>query len=148
MPEIHDALTHGCYIVTTVLDGRMYGMTCSWATQVDFDKVLLVLGGQSSTGRAIRKSGIFAVSVLSCAQKDLALRFGANHSSRKDKFAGVETREGRGGLPLIPGALKTLECELVAGCGFPDGICYMGRIVRFRKGRKQEAPLLLSDVDI
>jgi flavin reductase (DIM6/NTAB) family NADH-FMN oxidoreductase RutF len=147
MQQFHDALTHGCYVITTALDGRLYGMTCSWATQVDFDKVMLVLGKQSSTGKAIRRSRVFGVSVLGVGQKELALRFGANHSSRKDKFAGVEFAEGKLGVPLIAGALKVFECELVDDESFKSDICYVGRIVRFRKARKPDSPLLLSHID-
>jgi flavin reductase (DIM6/NTAB) family NADH-FMN oxidoreductase RutF len=147
MQQFHDALTHGCYVITTVLDGRLYGMTCSWATQVDFDKVMLVLGKQSSTGKAIRRSRVFGVSVLGIGQKELALRFGENHSSRKNKFAGVETTEGRSGVPLLPRALKTFECELVDDDSFKSEICYVGRITRFKKARKSESPLLLSHMD-
>jgi flavin reductase (DIM6/NTAB) family NADH-FMN oxidoreductase RutF len=147
MPEFHDALTHGCYVVTTSLNGRLYGMTCSWATQVDFDKVMLVLGKQSSTGRAIRKSRVFGVSVLSTDQKDLAVRFGSGHSSRKDKFDGVTTRTGTSGVPLLDGSLKTFVCRLVDDADFGSDICYVGTIAGFRKARKQTSPLLLSQVD-
>lgn len=140
-----DALAHGCYLITTALDGKRYGMTCSWAVQVDYDRVMLVIGGQSATGRAIRKSRVFGVSVLASDQRELALRFGAGHSSRRDKFDGVETLDGSLGVPLMAGSLRTFECRLVDDEAHPGSL--VGIISHFRIRRKAARPLLLCDVD-
>lgn len=144
MYENMDALTHGCYIVTTVLDEKRYGMTCSWGTQIDDKKILLVLFKQSTTASAIRKSKIFGVSVLAEGQQDIALHFGKNHSRNTDKFKDIDYGTGEMGLPLINGSVKTLECELDEESKETK---YIGNIKHFHKNRERLAELLMSQID-
>jgi flavin reductase (DIM6/NTAB) family NADH-FMN oxidoreductase RutF len=147
MADTFDALTHGCYVVTTVLDDRRYGMTCCWATQIDADKILLILGSQSTTARAIRRSRIFGVNVLTTEQKGLALHFGEGHSDVYDKFAGVNLQESVTGVPLLAGALKTIGCELVEDVEHQGGSSFVGRILYFRQSSQAKEPLLLVHID-
>jgi len=71
-------------------NGRKYGMICSWATQVDYDKVVMLLGAQSVTGRNISKGDIIGVSVLSTRQEDVVNVLGENHSDEADKFENLD----------------------------------------------------------
>ncbi len=146
MSENHQLLTHGCYLVSTILDGRRYGMTCSWATQIEEKRILLVLGGQSSTARAIRASGRFGVSVFARDQEELALRFGRDHSDDIDKFDAIELLAGETGLPLLHGAVSTLECELVEDLLPVDGSLFIGQVRHSRSSEGRE-PLLLFHID-
>jgi len=67
-----------------------YGMICAWATQVNFDKVLLLLGGQSITGKNISKGDIIGVSVLATKQENVRDTLGNNHSDAVDKFENLD----------------------------------------------------------
>ena len=147
MSERREALTYGCYVVTTVLNGRRYGMTCCWGTQIERDKIMLCLGKQSTTRKAILESGVFGISVLTEAQKDLAFRFGERHSADSDKFEGLQIETGKLGVPLLPGSLKTVECEIESNA-LPDyDQLVIGRIVHFSRSNVKEAPLLLGHID-
>jgi flavin reductase (DIM6/NTAB) family NADH-FMN oxidoreductase RutF len=67
------------------------------------------------THEAIRAAGRFGVSILASMQKDVSGKFA---SKAEDKFAGVNIHRGENGVPLIDGAICTLECrvhELLAG---------------------------------
>ena len=45
-----NAFHYGVNAVCLEKAGRKYGMICSWATQVDYDKTVLLLGAQSVSG--------------------------------------------------------------------------------------------------
>ena len=86
-----NAFNYGANAVCFEKNGRKYGMICSWATQVDYDKVVMLLGAQSATGRNIAKGDIIGVSVLSAEQEDVMERLGNHHSDQMDKLAGLVT---------------------------------------------------------
>ncbi len=93
-------------------NGRRYGMICSWATQVDYDKIVMLLGAQSVTGRNIAKGDIIGVSVLSAKQADVMEVLGNNHSDEVDKFAALNYSTTDSAI-LIDGASVTMVVEVI-----------------------------------
>ena len=81
-----NAFNYGANAVCFKKNERKYGMICSWATQVDYDKIVMLLGAQSVTGKNIAKGDIVGVSVLSTMQEDVMNTLGNNHSDEVDKF--------------------------------------------------------------
>jgi flavin reductase (DIM6/NTAB) family NADH-FMN oxidoreductase RutF/DNA-binding GntR family transcriptional regulator len=102
----------GVVVLTTVDGGRRYGMTVSAVSSLSLDPPMLLtcLHGRSPTQEAVRSSGRFAVNILGEDQGQLAERFAGSH---EDKFAGVDVGTGRTGVPLLSGALATVECRVV-----------------------------------
>jgi len=147
MTEPCEALTYGCYVVTTTLNGRNYGLTCCYATQIDSDLIMLCLSKQSTTRQAIVESGVFGVSVLAEHQKNTALHFGQDHSAETDKFEGMEIETGQLGVPLLPGCRKTVECEVVSDTLPGYDQLLVGRIKHYNKNHMELAPLLLQELD-
>jgi len=84
------AFPYGANAVCFKKNDRKYGMICSWATQVDYDKIVMLLGAQSVTGRNISKGDIIGVSVLSTQQEDVMNILGSNHSDEVDKFENLD----------------------------------------------------------
>jgi flavin reductase (DIM6/NTAB) family NADH-FMN oxidoreductase RutF len=58
--------------------------------QADYDKILMLLGAQSVTGKNIRKGDIIGVSALNENQQDVVGALGDNHSDDTDKFKNVK----------------------------------------------------------
>jgi len=81
-----NAFNYGANAVCFKKNERKYGMICSWATQVDYDKIVMLLGAQSVTGKNIAKGDIVGVSVLSTMQEDVMNALGNDHSDEVDKF--------------------------------------------------------------
>lgn len=81
-----NAFNYGANAVCFKKNERKYGMICSWATQVDYDKIVMLLGAQSVTGKNIAKGDIVGVSVLSTMQEDVMNTLGNDHSDEVDKF--------------------------------------------------------------
>jgi flavin reductase (DIM6/NTAB) family NADH-FMN oxidoreductase RutF/DNA-binding FadR family transcriptional regulator len=104
-------LASGVTVITTFHDGCPFGTTASAVTSVSLEPpmLLICMNKQSETGRAIASSHRFAVNILSEDQADAAVQFARKGG---DKFAGIAVDEGDAAVPLLRGALATLECRV------------------------------------
>lgn len=132
----------GVTIITTRdRDGRTYGLTANSFSSVSLEPPL-VLWSQaliSPSYPVFRDADRFAVSILSEHQTDLSSRFA---KSSEDKFAGVETIEGIGGIPLIKGASAYLECRKVSSYPGGDHAVFLGQVERMERSRR--SPLVFG----
>jgi flavin reductase (DIM6/NTAB) family NADH-FMN oxidoreductase RutF len=118
----------GVTVVTTRdREGCPSGLTASAFTSVSLDPplVLVCVDHAATAHPAFRTHGWFAVNVLSREQEALSRRFA---ESGGDKFHGVPCHEGRSGLPLLDGALATLECQVVETHEAGDHTIFIGRV--------------------
>lgn len=84
------AFNYGANAVGFIKNGKKYGMICAWAMQVDYDKILMLLGAQSVTGKNIEKGDIIGVSALNKNQEDVVDALGFNHSNETDKYKNIK----------------------------------------------------------
>jgi flavin reductase (DIM6/NTAB) family NADH-FMN oxidoreductase RutF len=124
------AMSHfasGVTIVTTEHEGERFGMTvASFASLSLRPPLVLVCIEQSTrTHEAIVATGKFGVSILAQGQAELSGRF-ASH--RPDRFEGVILREGILGVPLIDGALTTVECRVREQLPGGDHTIFVGEV--------------------
>lgn len=108
------AMSHfasGVTIVTTEYAGTPYGLTVASFASLSLRPPLVLICVEKTTKShdAIAAAKKFGVSILEEKQAEISGRFA---SKIDDKFAGVEVKEGRLGLPLIAGSLCMLECQL------------------------------------
>ncbi len=143
--DFRDALAElagGVAVITsTGPDGEPVGLTATSVCSVSLEPplVLACIGGGSTTGRAIRSSGRFALNFLSEDQRSVASRFAV---SGVDKFAGLEHGTGERGLPLLAGCLATCECDVERTVEAGDHAVFIGRVVSVRTADGRGAPLL------
>lgn len=128
------AMSHfasGVTVVTTERDGTPYGMTVASFASLSLHPplVLVCIEKNVKTHEAIAAAGAFGVSILSAAQADVSGRFA---SKSDDKFAGVKTRRGELGIPLIDGAICTLECRVHDQLPGGDHSIFVGEVVDVR----------------
>jgi flavin reductase (DIM6/NTAB) family NADH-FMN oxidoreductase RutF len=84
------AFNYGANAVSYIKNEKKYGMISAWAMQADYDKILMLLGVQSITGKNIRKGDIIGVSALNENQKDVVDALGSSHSDDTDKFKNIK----------------------------------------------------------
>lgn len=84
------AFNYGANAVSFVKNGKKFGMICAWAMQADYDKILMLLGAQSITGKNIQKGDIIGVSSLNENQQDVVDALGNSHSDDTDKFINIK----------------------------------------------------------
>ena len=126
-----NAMSHfasGVTIVTTEHEGKSFGMTVASFASLSLHPPLVLVCIEKSvkTHDAIAGSGKFGVSILSSTQQEVSSRFA---SRAEDKFSGVAVRRGKLGLPLIAGALTTVECSVENSLPGGDHTIFIGKVV-------------------
>src|SRR5258705_4140115 len=108
------AMSHfasGVTVVTTEHEGKPYGMTVASFASLSLHPPLVVICIEKAvkTHDAIAAAGKFGVSILNKEQAGISNRFA---SKSDDKVSSVDLVAGDNGVPLIAGALTTLECNV------------------------------------
>ncbi len=131
--ELRAAVGHfatGVAVVSSVApDGRPLGSTANAVSSVSLDPplVLVCLRNESETLAALLGHGHFAVNVLRDDQLEHAQGFA--RSSSPETWARVEHRRSRHDLPLLDGALATLQCRLYDLADGGDHKIVIGRVL-------------------
>ena len=130
------AMSHfasGVTVVATEHGGKRYGLTVASFASLSLHPPLVVVciekGVQSHD--AIAASRKFGVSILSDSQADVSGRFA---TKGEDKFAGLDVRNGRTGVPLIPGAICTMECAVRDQLPGGDHSIFVGEVMNVETG--------------
>ena len=126
-----EAMSHfasGVTIVTTEHDGTQYGMTVASFASLSLHPplVMVCVAQKAKSHDAIHEAGLFGVSILEQSQADVSGRFA---SKADDKFAGITTRRGEHGMPLIDGAICTLECRVHSELSGGDHTIFVGEVL-------------------
>jgi len=113
-------------VATPGKDGRPYGLTVSSFTSVSLQPplILVCLDNRISGLQAFKDSGKFGVSVLADGQNDLSTLFAKKDTERPADLYFT----GATGVPLIKGALVTLECETQAIHEAGDHQIFVGEV--------------------
>ncbi len=124
------AMSHfasGVTVVTTEHDGKQFGMTVASFASLSLHPPLVVVCIEKSvkTHDAIAAARKFGVSILAADQAEVSSRFA---SKREDKFEGASIHRGPDGVPLISGALTTLECSVLQQVPGGDHSIFIGAV--------------------
>ena len=111
-------VTHGLYILTSAIDGKMNGQCLDALMQVTNQppRIAIGVGVRTLTHEMIMESGIFVANVIdredpSCVDK--VKHFGFQSGRKVDKFSSCEFIRSECGAPILPNALAYYECKLV-----------------------------------
>jgi 3-hydroxy-9,10-secoandrosta-1,3,5(10)-triene-9,17-dione monooxygenase reductase component len=132
--------------VVSALDGqRPYGITVNAFSSVSLDPALIMvaLDRRRFLTPIVRAAGRYAVNVLSEEHQALSDCFaGADVEPGRDAFCGASWHTGRTGLPLIDGAIATLECTVVETFSAGDHDLFIGRVDTLANEHHHPMPLL------
>ncbi|HEX7151205.1 MAG TPA: flavin reductase family protein [Thermoanaerobaculia bacterium] len=125
------AMSHfasGVTVVTTAHEGQLYGMTVASFASLSLHPPLVLVCIEKSvkTHDAIVHAKQFGVSILGVHQSDLSGRFA---SKTEDKFSGITIHRGELDVPLLTGAICTLECRVSESLPGGDHTIFVGRVV-------------------
>jgi 3-hydroxy-9,10-secoandrosta-1,3,5(10)-triene-9,17-dione monooxygenase reductase component len=128
--SFRDALARfatGVAFVTATPDGEPDGLIVNSLTSVSLEPALISFcpSRSSLTWSRMRRARRFGVNVLGRQHERFAQRA---TPAGADRFAGLDWKPGRGGVPLLTGALATLECEIVAEHRTGDHWIVVGRV--------------------
>jgi len=133
----------GVAFITAAPDGKPTGLIVNSLTSVSLEPPLVSFcpSRRSLTWSRMRRTGRFAVNVLGRSHEGFARRA---TPAGVDRFAGLDWRLGRGGMPLVTDALASLECELVAEHPAGDHWIVLGRVERLHTSGSTD-PLVFFD---
>jgi flavin reductase (DIM6/NTAB) family NADH-FMN oxidoreductase RutF len=117
----------GVTVVTTEHEGERYGLTVASFSSLSLNPPLAIVCIEKNVRShdAIAASGRFGISILASDQSAISNRFA---SRADDKFDGVATRTGANGVPLIEGAICTIECRLREALPGGDHSIFVGEV--------------------
>jgi flavin reductase (DIM6/NTAB) family NADH-FMN oxidoreductase RutF len=120
----------GVTIITTRdSHGKFYGLTANAVTSLSLEPPLLLIcvDRKAESFAHFYDSKCFVVNILAESQQPLSARFA---KSGGDKFAGVACQPGYLGVPLVEGALATIECRIVETHDAGDHVIHIGEVER------------------
>jgi flavin reductase len=129
--------------VVTAHAGAPCGMTANAFTSVSLDppSILVCIHRNAAIYQAVRKTGSFAVSVLSAAQEDVARHF-ADHSRPRGEaeFDTVSWSPAPlTGTPVLDGSLAWLDCALTTSYDGGDHEIFLGQVLASGFGSARDA---------
>ncbi len=123
--------TTGITIVTTTYEGIQHGMTVSSFTSVSAvpPVVLVSINQVARTHDLMKKSGVFAVSILEKSQESISDVFAGLVPETDDRFKGIDTRTMKTGSPIIKGAVAYFDCKIIETIVFGNNSVFFGEIL-------------------
>src|ERR1700675_344803 len=135
----------GVTVVTAFDADRPFGITVNALSSVSLDPplVMVALDRRRFLTPIVRAAGRYAVNILSEDQQALSDCFaGAPVEPGRDAFCGARWHAGPTGLPLIDGAIATLECTVVETFSAGDHDLFIGRVDTLANEAHHAMPLL------
>ena len=121
----------GVTVVTTFAEDLPQGITVNALSSVSLDPplVMVALDRRRFITPMVREAGRYAVNVLGEGQQAISDCFAhaAVRPGRED-FCGAAWHPGATGLPLLDGAIATLECTVVETFSAGDHDLFIGRV--------------------
>jgi flavin reductase (DIM6/NTAB) family NADH-FMN oxidoreductase RutF len=116
--------------IASVRDGKgaPHGLTVNSFTSVSLEPplILINLGHQVSAIRHFKTAKYFGINILAADQRSLSDRFARKG---EDRFDGLEWHPGITGVPLLPGTLAVIECEVYRIVPIGDHDLFIGKVV-------------------
>ncbi|MFB3906162.1 MAG: flavin reductase family protein [Acidobacteriota bacterium] len=120
-------LVTGITVVTSVTsDGQVYGITVNSFTSVSLHPllVLICLDNRLAGVDSFQRGSLFGVSILAEDQEEISRYFAKRGLDRSE----AAYLTGATGIPLVVGALATLECEIVNVFPGGDHTIFLGQV--------------------
>lgn len=124
--------------ITTVIgpEGQPHGLTANSFTSVSCcpPLVLICLDRRCNILPYFEENSHFGINVLAEEQRDLSVRFARRG---EDRFDNISWGPGETGVPLLAGALATLECRIRQKLDAGDHTLIIGEVIHstIRDGR-------------
>ena len=140
--RVFEPLDPPLWIITAADGSRRSGLLATMVTQASIvpecPRVLIGMARQHYTAELIAATGAFGLHWLSVAELDWCWRFGIGSGRTLDKFAGLDTRTGPRGVPLLNAAPAWLACRVEAAYDTGDRTLYLAAIEAGARTRDAE----------
>jgi flavin reductase (DIM6/NTAB) family NADH-FMN oxidoreductase RutF len=137
------AWTTGVVIVTSLYEGQQYGMTVNSFTSISLEPPLIcvTLKRLTHTHDLVVKSGMFSVTILTSAQKELSDRFAGKMPNLVDRFEGIQTETISLDSPVFKDGLAYFDCRVVNSVPVGENTLFIAEVLDAR-GEGEGVPLV------
>ncbi|MCM3765678.1 flavin reductase family protein [Neobacillus niacini] len=129
----------GVTVVATEVDGKVHGMTANAFMSVSLNPKLVVvsIAEKAQMLEKIKQSQSFSINILSAEQQEESMIFAKQiKDSREVVF------DRLGGIPVLPGALAQVVCEVSAEHVEGDHTLFIGRVKEIKLDETNQEPLI------
>ena len=128
------AWTTGVAIVTSIYEGQQYGMTVNSFTSISLEPPLIsvTLKRLTHTHELVEKSGLFSVTILTAAQKELSDRFAGKMPSITNRFDGLQTETISLDAPVFKEGMAYFDCRVVSSMPVGENTLFVAEVVDAR----------------
>ena len=132
-------------IITTVHNGRRYGMTATAVCSASAEPptVLACINKLASTHNAVSKSKAFCVNVLRAEDWELSTHFSGAQTGEA-RFKSRDWTRLATGSPVLIDALVSFDCRVVKKLAHGTHTIFLGQVEQVLMGKKGK-PLLYSE---
>jgi len=129
--ELRNVMGHfatGVTVITTKdATGKPFGLTANAFSSLSLEPPLVLICVDKTVDcyACLEETKVFAVNFLNEEQEHLSRRFATKGI---EKFEGVTYQIGECGVPLLEGALGSIECKIANGYDGGDHTIYVGEI--------------------
>ncbi|RHX84267.1 flavin reductase family protein [Leptospira stimsonii] len=129
-----NALSHfpsGVTVITYSHQGKQSGLTVSSFSSLSLNPpfVLFCLQKNIASHDPIRSEGKFVVNILAQGQDSLSNQFASGKTDKHALIEELQCKKGELGLPILPGTLSYIECEVDQFVDGGDHSIVIGRVI-------------------
>jgi flavin reductase (DIM6/NTAB) family NADH-FMN oxidoreductase RutF len=128
------AWTTGVAIVTAIYEDQQYGMTVNSFTSISLEPPLIsvALKQLTHTHELIVKSGMFSVTILEAAQKELSDRFAGKLPNIPNRFEGVQTETISLDSPVFKNGMAYFDCRVLSSMPVGENTLFVAEVLDAR----------------
>lgn len=128
--------TTGVTVVSSADGSMVHGMTVNSFTSISLNPpvVHVSLAQNTRTNALVKRSGVFAITLLKEDQGSIADRFAGQLKDDEDRFAGLSVFTLTTGAPLIEGGLAHLDCRVRTSFEIGSTTVFFGDVVSAVEG--------------
>ena len=137
------AWTTGVAIVTSMYGDQQYGMTVNSFTSISLEPPLIsvALRQLTHTHELVVKSGMFSITILTSAQKELSDRFAGKLPNITNRFDGVQTETVSLDSPVFKDGMAYFDCRVVNSIPVGENTLFVAEVLDAR-GEGEGEPLV------
>lgn len=135
----------GIAALTTIVDGsyRASTITAVMVASLNPFQILISLELDSQMESWVRRSGVFAISLMSYEQQFLADQFAGMAPLAASHFQGIDHHVALTGAPVLDRSIGWADCRIQAEYATGDHTCFLGQVVAAGVGEgHMEQPLI------
>jgi flavin reductase (DIM6/NTAB) family NADH-FMN oxidoreductase RutF len=131
--QIFERTDRELWLVTARDGARRGGLIATWVSQAsivpELPRVAVGIARQHHTHGLIEAGGAFALHLIAERHLDLVWRFGIASGRDLDKLAGLATRPGSSGSPIVTDALAWLDCRVETRLDTGDRSLFLAEVL-------------------